>query len=313
MHTICKYEKVDDATSKLYSIIKVLSEEGKKDLERLGIVGFNYPKPVDLVIQLIEAASNKGSIVLDFFAGSGTTLHATINQNANDNGSRQCILVQYPELTFDIDENGEKVAKKESKDAFNAGYLKIPEITYARSKRVINGYTKPNGESIEGLHNNNLRYYKVVPNVISRDRDLRYIEAFAHYSVPLLCIKEDVYKEQKSLGELECEGFRYFKDGDKQFIVILEPDMIEPIVEELAKMDVVSRIPVYVFTMGQYPYTEDFWQVSEKVELYPYPSCIYGACEKVMPKKEDKLIEQPEDIEISDEEANMTFDDLSKE
>ena len=94
--------------------------------------------------------------------------------------------------------------------------------------------------------------------------------------------------------------------------------MIEQIVEELAKMDVESRIPVYVFTMGQYPYTEDFWQVSDKVELYPYPSCIYGACEKVMPKMEDKLIlgendEPLGDIELSDEEANMTFEDLSKE
>lgn len=316
MHTICKYEKVDDATSKLYSIIKVLSEEGKKDLEKLGIVGFNYPKPVGLVIQLIEAASNKGSIVLDFFAGSGTTLHATINQNANDNGSRQCILVQYPELTFDIDENGEKVAKKESKDAFNAGYLKIPEITYTRSRRVINGYTKPNGESVEGLPNNNLRYFKV--GFAPRAKDLRSIEYFAKMSVPLLCIKEDVYKEQTTLGDLECEGFRYFQDGDKQFIVILDTEMIEPITEELAKMDVEGRIPVYVFTTGYYPYTEDFWQVADKVDLYPYPSCIYGACEKVMPQMKDKLIIGEDgnplaDVDLSEEESNMTYEDLSKE
>lgn len=265
---------------------------------------FNNPKPISLIKYLINFID--AEYVLDFFAGSGTTLHAVMELNKEDNGRRKCILVQGHEKkeTEIITENEEKVKQY-------VDYNICEEVTYERNKRVINGYTKPNGESVEGLHNNNLRYFKV--GFTHREKELRNIERFAHLSVPMLCIKEDVYKEQKSLGEIECDGFRYFKDGNKQFIVILEPDMIEPIVAELAKMDVESRIPVYVFTMGQYPYTEDFWQVSEKVELYPYPSCVYGACEKVMPKMEDKLIDQPEDIELSDEEANMTFDDLSKE
>lgn len=252
----------------------------------LGIKGiFNNPKDREIIQKILMFKEN--SLILDFFAGSGTTLHATMQLNAEDGGNRQCILVTNNENNI------------------------CEEVTYKRNKRVIEGYTKPNGEFVEGLHNNYLRYFKV--GFTPREKELRNVERFAYLSVPLLCIKEDVYKEQTALGELECEGFRYFKDGNKQFIVIFEPDMIEPIVEELAKMEVKSRIPVYVFTMGQYPYTEDFWQVSEKVELYPYPSCIYGACEKVMPKMQDKLIEQPEDIELTDEEANMTFDDLSKE
>ena len=257
-------------------------------LEVDSIIGkdkFNNPKDRREIARILKFRDN--SVILDFFAGSATTAHAVMQLNAEDGGNRQCILVTNNENNI------------------------CEEVTYERNKRVINGYTKPNGESVEGLHNNNLRYFKV--GFTSRKKELPYAERFAYLSVPILCIKEDVYKEQTSLGEIECDGFRYFKDGNKQFIVILEPDMIEPIVEELAKMDVESRIPVYVFTMGQYPYTEDFWQVSEKVELYPYPSCVYGACEKVMPKMEDKLIDQPEDIELSDEEANMTFEDLSKE
>lgn len=58
MHTICRYERVSEATSKLYSIIKVLSEEGKKDLDALGIVGFSYPKPKALLMRLIFVLSS---------------------------------------------------------------------------------------------------------------------------------------------------------------------------------------------------------------------------------------------------------------
>lgn len=258
-----------------------------KELETiLGKKGyFNNPKDREIIQNVLNFKDNL--VILDFFAGSGTTLHATMQLNSEDGGQRQCILVTNNENNI------------------------CEEVTYERNKRVIEGYKKPNGEFVEGLKDNNLRYFKV--GYVPREKDLTNIERFARQSVNLLCIKEDVYKEQTMFGELEVDGFRYFKDGDKQFLVILEPDMIEPIIEELTKMDYEGKMPVYVFTTGHYPYTEDFWQVSEKVDLYPYPTCVYGACEKVMPKVEDKLLDLPDDVELSDEEANITFEDLNKE
>ena len=98
MHTICRYEKVADATSKLYSIIKVLSEEGKKDIEKLGVTEFSYPKPVELLRQLIETG-DKNMLVLDFFSGSSTTAQAVMEQNSVDEGNRKFIMIQYPEAT----------------------------------------------------------------------------------------------------------------------------------------------------------------------------------------------------------------------
>jgi len=246
---------------------------------------FNNPKDREIIQNVLNFKNNQ--IIVDFFAGSGTTLHATMQLNALDGGHRQCILVTNNENN--ICEN----------------------VTYERNKRVINGYTKPNLETVIGLKNNNLRYYKV--GFVPRDKDIANVERFARQSVNSLCIKEDVYKEQTMFGGLESKGFRYFKDGNKQFLVILDPEVIEPIIEKLSGMDIEGRLPIYVFTTGQYPYTEDFWEVSEKVELYPYPTCVYGACEKVMPKIVDKLIDQPEDIELTEEEANMTFDDFNKE
>lgn len=265
------------------------TEYGSKLLKDMfGEKVFAYPKSLYAVIDTLRffVNSNKDAIILDFFAGSGTTLHATMQLNDNDGGHRQCILVTNDENNI------------------------CEEVTYERNKRVIEGYNKQNGEFIEGLKDNNLRYFKI--GFVPREKDLANVERFARRSVNLLCIKEDVYKEQTRFGNLEADGFRYFKDGDKQFLVILEPDMIEPIIEELTKMDFEGKMPVYVFTTGHYPYTEDFWQANERVDLYPYPYCVYGACEKVMPKMEDKLLDLPDNVELSDEEANMTFEDLNK-
>jgi adenine-specific DNA-methyltransferase len=127
-HVIVEYIPVDDASSKLYSIIKVLSEEGTYDLESLGIVGFDYPKPVELVSQLIQAATliskSNDDIILDFFAGSGTTAHATMELNAEDGGNRRFIMVQLPELT------------PEDSEAWKAGYKTIAEIGRERIRRA---------------------------------------------------------------------------------------------------------------------------------------------------------------------------------
>jgi adenine-specific DNA-methyltransferase len=110
MHAICRRIALDEASSKLYSIIKVLSEEGKKDLESFQLADvFSYPKPVELISQLIRAATSGDDCVLDFFAGSGTTGHAVMAQNASDGSNRRYILVQLPE-PLDPENKDQKVA-----------------------------------------------------------------------------------------------------------------------------------------------------------------------------------------------------------
>jgi len=91
---------------------------------------FEFPKPLDLVIQLINQVTelNQSHIVLDFFVGSGTTPHAVISLNESDGGNRQFIGVQFPEA---IDERS---ASRQ------IGFKKISDITIERVKRVIQGY-----------------------------------------------------------------------------------------------------------------------------------------------------------------------------
>jgi len=72
------------------------NQESKKELnEILGEAGtFDYPKPLRLLQRIIEIATDKNSIVLDSFAGSGTTAHAVLAQNKRDEGKRKFILVE---------------------------------------------------------------------------------------------------------------------------------------------------------------------------------------------------------------------------
>ena len=104
MHVICELTPVDTATSKVYSIIRVLSEEGKNDLEELELADcFDYPKPVEFVKQVIQSVclQDKEAIVLDFFAGSATTGQAVMSLNADDDGNRKFVLIQLPEPLTD--------------------------------------------------------------------------------------------------------------------------------------------------------------------------------------------------------------------
>jgi adenine-specific DNA-methyltransferase len=117
------------------------TREGNKELKEVfgEKVPFDTPKPTKLIERILKLSTSETSpsTILDFFAGSGTTLHAVMQLNAEDGGNRQCILVTN-------NENG--IAE---------------EVCYERNKRVIKGYTKLNGTAVQGLTNNHLHYYKM--------------------------------------------------------------------------------------------------------------------------------------------------------
>jgi hypothetical protein len=102
--------------------IAVDSGRGKIDLKDLEIPNyFEKPKPLDLIVQLLEMLPvNEDMIVLDFFAGSGTTAQAVMKQNAIDGGKRRWILVQIEE----------EITR--GKPAFKAGFRTISELTKHR-------------------------------------------------------------------------------------------------------------------------------------------------------------------------------------
>jgi adenine-specific DNA-methyltransferase len=87
---------------------------------------FATPKPAKLIQRILQIATDKDSLILDSFAGSGTTAHAVLKQNAEDGGQRRFILVE-------MDEN---IAH---------------HVTRERVKRVVEGYTNAKGQAVPGL------------------------------------------------------------------------------------------------------------------------------------------------------------------
>lgn len=85
---------------------------------------FDFPKPLDLLSRIIEIASDKDGVFLDFFGGSSTTAHALLKKNSEDNGNRRFILVQWQENC------------SEDSEAYNEGYKTIDEIGIDRIKRA---------------------------------------------------------------------------------------------------------------------------------------------------------------------------------
>ncbi len=102
------------------------NENAKTELRELfGFDAFQYSKPADLVKYLASFSDSEDSIILDSFAGSGTTAQAVLEMNREDGGNRKFILVQ-------ISENTPK-----NSSAYEAGYKNVQEITQARVKKII--------------------------------------------------------------------------------------------------------------------------------------------------------------------------------
>ena len=118
----------EERSSKPYSIIDgIYTQQGTSELaEIFDTKVFNFPKPSALIAHLLGFAADKGALVLDSFAGSGTTGHAVLRLNSEDGGNRRFILVEMDEA----------IAR---------------DVTAERIRRVAQGFTSTSGEEVEGL------------------------------------------------------------------------------------------------------------------------------------------------------------------
>ena len=192
-----------------------MTQDGTKDINVVfGNKIFGFPKPLSLIYYILKVSTPRAKDItlLDFFAGSGTTLHATMQLNAEDGGHRQCILVTNNENNI------------------------CEEVTYERNKRVINGYTTPKGVKVEGLKHNTLRYYKT--DFISRDRTQKNMRDLVAAATDLLCIKEDLYEEQPTFGRFKLKPHlaRYFDNGKRRMLIIYREELIDEIAEEIKSL-----------------------------------------------------------------------------
>jgi adenine-specific DNA-methyltransferase len=197
--------------------------------------------------------NNKSSIILDFFAGSGTTLHATMKLNAEDGGKRQCILVQQKEGDKNICES----------------------VTYERNKRVMQGYTNAKGEKVEGL-GNSLKYYRTafVGNhdaATATDEDK---VALAHKAGCLIAIAEN------TLEEIEANNaYQIFQDGTRYTAVYFSgnlgdmPEFTEKL-ESLRDSSRLIKIEAYIYCLGNVQQFENEFVSLRRITLHAIPQPI---------------------------------------
>lgn len=260
--------------------------------EILGDSVFDFPKPPELIKFLLSLRQTK-AIVLDFFAGSGTTLHAVMQLNKEDGGHRTCILCTN-------NENGI-----------------CENVTYERNKRVIEGYTKPNGDYVEGLLDNNLRYYRT--EFLPRERSVKNMRTLVEAATGLLCIKNDLYTKARFGGrKLNSRYARYFENGGKRMLIIYEERAIPFIVNIIKDMPEGEKIKVYVFSHGSYTYDDEFAEMADRVTLCALPEAIYAAYKKVLPKRKPKflvedLVEDIAETEAAEEEQERNLFNMNNE
>ena len=227
---------------------------------------FDFPKPIQIVKQLISQVTDVDDIILDFFSGSATTAHAVMQLNAEDGGNRRFILVQLPELC------------DEKSEAYKAGYKNICEIGKERIRRagqkLVGGgfHAAPHGDGTQGgdgtpplrldvgcrvfkLDTSNLKTWDATP-IEDEQLDLLYqrMNAMVHRVKPERSDLDMVYEIMLKLGVpltysvhgIDVNDKTAYAVGDDYLLLVclaenVQPEDVEQMTEYAPAKVIISR------------------------------------------------------------------------
>lgn len=210
-------------------------------LDNEGGIDFkNGKKPLRLIEKIIKTYENKQITVLDFFAGSGTTGEALLKVNNEDGGTRNFILCTYNE------ENGN-------------GKI-VDEFCYPRLKNAISGY------GAKMAYGGNLKYFKTAFVDYKESTDRNKIK-LTKEAVEMLCVKEGTFE-----SVMESKEFKIFKNHNHHTGIIFDQLAIKEF--KKAIKDIKGKFSVYVFSLGDDSFEDEFEDIKQKVKLSPIPEAI---------------------------------------
>ncbi len=212
---------------------------------------FNYPKPVKLIKEIAQSINNKNAIILDFFAGSGTTGHATLELNKEDGGKRKFVLCTNNENNICTD------------------------VCYPRIKKVINGYKNSKGEKVAGI-GGNLKYFKT--DFVGSDSTDKNRRDLVNKSAEMICIKEDIF-------DLFIDGgldYKIFKKDKKFLGIVFDLDIIDDFKKEAEKYR--GNFVVYCFSYTEATPEKEFKGLKNRYVLKPIPAVILRIYSEIFKK-----------------------------
>jgi len=279
---------------------------GTQLLKQIIDVDFPFPKSLYAVMECIKAVvhDKNNSIILDYFAGSGTTGHAVLELNKQDNGNRKFILstnnenniineVCFPRIQRVIEgyefEGNEKellfeeklnLTKLRKADEIYTDYLEARannEDVYDELKGEFRektlklfGIKKYDGFK-DGL-GGNLKYFKTtfVP-AKSTDRNK---EKLTKQSVEMLCLKENTFE-----SVFDSDNIKIFKNNDHYTGILFDEQNIAEFKEQIKDFDL--PVSVYVFSLGDDDFAEEFLALKDKVKVCSIPSAILRVYKRI--------------------------------
>jgi len=279
---------------------------GTQLLKQIIDVDFPFPKSLYAVMECIKAVvhDKNNSIILDYFAGSGTTGHAVLELNKQDNGNRKFILstnnenniineVCFPRIQRVIEgyefEGNEKellfeeklnLTKLRKADEIYTDYLEARannEDVYDELKGEFRektlklfGIKKYDGFK-DGL-GGNLKYFKTtfVP-AKSTDRNK---EKLTKQSVEMLCLKENTFE-----SVFDSDNIKIFKNNDHYTGILFDEQNIAEFKEQIKDFDL--PVSVYVFSLGDDDFAEEFLDLKDKVKVCSIPSAILRVYKRI--------------------------------
>lgn len=214
---------------------------GTKLLETiLGKKSFDFPKSLYLILDILKLTSKKDAVVLDFFAGSGTTGHAVLELNKEDGGNRRFILCTNNENNI------------------------ATEVCYPRVAKVIEGYKNGSGVRIDGIKSN-LKYFRTA--FVEAEPSDKNKEALTKQATEMLCMREDTFEPVK-----EAVAVKIFKNSKQHTGIVFDEDAIPALKKDIAKIG--GTWSVYIFSLGDDTFDDEFEDMKQKITVAPIPEAI---------------------------------------
>lgn len=211
---------------------------------------FDYPKPVRLLLRMLQISTSalysedrsESDIILDFFAGSGTTAHAVLEINKQDNGNRKFIMVQLPEPCTPESE------------AFKVGYKTIADISKERIRRVIKKIEENNKGNLEfGKEKTDLGFkvfklnpsnFKVWNSSVERNSEAVEKQLLEHIEHVNVKSREDAilyeillksgFELSTMVTKLDLAGKKVYSVSEGELLICLEKNLTKEVIRAIA-------------------------------------------------------------------------------